>query len=182
MRHPFSKNMPEEAERDEMIFQELFIAYYPSLYSFAFRYVTEDMVAEDIVQDVFVKLWETKERVEHIDDLSAYLYQMVRFKCFNHLRAQKIRDNAAQKFVTEQEVSDTDAYIMEETYRLVIKTMEDLPPACRNVITLSMQGFSAKDIAEQLNIAVETVKKQKQIARKVLKEKLGKLLLFIPMI
>ena len=58
--------------------------------------------------------------------------------------------------------------------------MEDLPPACRTVFSLTLEGYSAKEIAEKLDIAVETVKKQKQIARKILKEKFEKLFLFLP--
>ena len=58
--------------------------------------------------------------------------------------------------------------------------MEDLPPACRTVFSLTLEGYSAKEIADKLDIAVETVKKQKQIARKILKEKFGKLFLFLP--
>ena len=50
--------------------------------------------------------------------------------------------------------------------------MEDLPPACRTVFSLTLEGYSAKEIAEKLDIAVETVKKQKQIARKILRKNL----------
>lgn len=173
------ENIRKVAEGDELAFQEFFMEYYPSLRSFALRYVDQDMVAEDLVQDVFVKIWETRSTLKNIDDFSAYVYQMVRFKCFNYLRSQKIRDNAAQSFTQEQDIQDADDYVRDETYRLVMKAVDELPPACRQVFLLAMQGYAAKEIADQLNIAVETVKKQKQIARKVLKEKLGNLLLFI---
>ena len=153
-------------EEDE-IFRNLFIDYYPSLISFALYYVGDKTIAEDLVQEVFVKLWETRERWSAVGDFSAYVYQMVRFKCFNYLRAEKIRN-------------EINNYIAEETFRLVMNSMEDLPPACRTVFSLTLEGYSAKEIAEKLDIAVETVKKQKQIARKILKEKFGKLFLFLP--
>lgn len=173
------ENIRKVAEGDELAFREFFMEYYPSLRSFALRYVEQDMVAEDLVQDVFVKIWETRSTLKNIDDFSAYVYQMVRFKCFNYLRSQKIRDNAAQSFTQEQDIQSADDYVRDETYRLVMKAVDELPPACRQVFSLAMQGYAAKEIADQLNIAVETVKKQKQIAKKVLKEKLGNLLLFI---
>lgn len=164
---------------DEVVFRHLFIDYYPSLLSFAKKYVEDEIAAEDLVQDVFVKVWETREKLKEVDDFSAYIYQMVRFKCFNHLRNEKVRGNATRQFTEELDSAEVDAYIREETFRLIVKAVEDLPPACRNIFTLTLDGYKAKDIAEQLNIAVETVKKQKQIARKMLKEKLGNLFIFI---
>lgn len=65
-------------EEDE-IFRNLFIDYYPSLISFALYYVGDKTIAEDLVQEVFVKLWETRERWSAVGDFSAYVYQMVRF-------------------------------------------------------------------------------------------------------
>ena len=56
-----------------------------------------------------------------------------------------------------------------------MQTLEDLPPGSRNVFSRAIQGYSAKEIADELGIAVETVKKQKQVARRILKEKLGNL-------
>ena len=165
-------------EEDE-IFRNLFIDYYPSLISFALYYVGDKTIAEDLVQEVFVKLWETRERWSAVD-FSAYVYQMVRFKCFNYLRAEKIRNEATRSFTEEIDITEINNYIAEETFRLVMNSMEDLPPACRTVFSLTLEGYSAKEIAEKLDIAVETVKKQKQIARKILKEKFGKLFLFLP--
>ena len=166
-------------EEDE-IFRNLFIDYYPSLISFALYYVGDKTIAEDLVQEVFVKLWETRERWSVVGDFSAYVYQMGRFKCFNYLRAEKIRNEATRSFTEEINITEINNYIAEETFRLVMNSMEDLPPACRTVFSLTLEGYSAKEIAEKLDIAVETVKKQKQIARKILKEKFGKLFLFLP--
>ena len=158
----------------------MFIDYYPSLISFALYYVGDKTIAEDLVQEVFVKLWETRERWSAVGDFSAYVYQMVRFKCFNYLRAEKIRNEATRSFTEEVDITEINNYIAEETFRFVMNSMEDLPPACRTVFSLTLEGYSAKEIAEKLDIAVETVKKQKQIARKILKEKFGKLFLFLP--
>lgn len=164
---------------EERAFQTLFVDYYPSLLSFARRFVEDKDVSEDLVQDVFVKVWENRKHLEGVEDISAYLYQMVRFKCFNHLRNEKVRNKATQLFVDEFDIECMETYIQEETYRMVMNALDDLSPACREVFTRFVQGYKAKDIAEELNIAVETVKKQKQIARKILKERLGKLFLFV---
>ena len=135
-------------EEDE-IFRNLFIDYYPSLISFALYYVGDKTIAEDLVQEVFVKLWETRERWSAVGDFSAYVYQMVRFKCFNYLRAEKIRNEATRSFTEEVDITEINNYIAEETFRLVMNSMEDLPPACRTVFSLTLEGYSAKEIAEK---------------------------------
>lgn len=160
---------------DEKEFQTLFIDYYPVLISFAEKYVESQSVAEDIVQDVFVKVWEVRESLYEVENLSAYLYQMVRFKCFNHLRAEKVRKEVTKSFTEEMNVVEINEYIKDETFRLVMNALECLPAGSREVFSRTIQGYSAKEIAEELGIAVETVKKQKQIARRILKEKLGNL-------
>ena len=160
---------------DENAFQALFIDYYSVLVSFAMKYLEDQEAAEDIVQDVFVKIWETREKLGGIDNLSAYLYQMVRFRSFNYLRAEKVRQDTTKFFTEELEETEVNEYIKNETFRIVLQTLEDLPPGSRNVFSRAIQGYSAKEIADELGIAVETVKKQKQVARRILKEKLGNL-------
>ena len=142
------------------------------------KYVEREEAAQDIVQDVFVKVWETREKLRGVENLSAYLYQMVRFKCFNHLRAEKIRHDATRSFTEEMDVVEMNEYIKEETFRIVMSIVEELPPGSRNVFSRVIQGYSAKEIAEELGITIETVKKQKQNARRVLKERLGNLFTF----
>ena len=65
--------------------QDLFVEYYPALKSFAVRYVNSPEVAEDLVQDVFLRLWENGELLNDVEEKSAYLYQMVRFKSIDYL-------------------------------------------------------------------------------------------------
>lgn len=150
-------------------FQDFFIDYYPALMSFAVRYVSSETVAEDIIQDVFLRLWE-KEFPE-IDDIPAYTYQMVRFKCIDYLRSEKVRQKAIQTFTEELDITEINSYIEEETFRQLTSALNFLPPNCHKIISLSLEGLKAKEIAEKMNIAVETVKKQKQIARRILREK-----------
>lgn len=164
---------------NENALHKLFTDYYSSLCSFAMYYIENKDVVEDLVQDVFVKLWETREKWSKVEDFSAYAYQMVRYRCFNYLRDEKIKNQAIANLSEEIDITEINNYIAEETYRLLLNSVNDLPPACRAVFSLALEGYKAKDIAEQLGIAVETVKKQKQIAKRILKEKLGKLYLFL---
>mgnify|MGYP002577475926 CR=1 FL=1 len=139
---------------DEKAFQVFFVDYYPVLVSFAMKYLENQETAEDIVQDVFVKIWETREKLGGIDNLSAYLYQMVRFKSFNYLRAEKIRQDATKFFTEELEVTEINEYIRNETFRIIMHALEDLPFGSRNVFSRAIQGYSAKEIADELGVQV----------------------------
>ena len=108
---------------NEKSFQILFINYYSVLVSFAMKYLESLDVAEDIVQDVFVKIWESREKLGEIDNLSAYLYQMVRFKSFNYLRAEKIRQDATKSFAEELDEIEMNEYIKNETFNEMLKTL-----------------------------------------------------------
>lgn len=171
----------KESQQEEIVFHRFFLEYYPSLLSFARHYVREWEVAEDIVQDIFVRLWEGRGKLVEVEDLSAYIYQMVRFRCFNHLRAEKIKNRTSEQMEKPLSVDERDLYVREEVSRIVYKAIETLPPACRTVFSMALEGYDAKEIAEQLKIAVGTVKRQKQIARALLKERLGDLYIFFLM-
>lgn len=154
------------------LFHALFREYYAALVLFALRFVESQEAAEDVVQDVFVKIWETKDELDRIENLPPYLYQMVRYRCLNHIRAQKLRLAPQSADDVENADDPTDSYIFEDSLRIVMSAVDQLPRACREVFLLHLQGYSAKEIAEKLSIASETVKKQKQIARKILREKI----------
>jgi RNA polymerase sigma-70 factor (ECF subfamily) len=156
--------------------QELFTRYYAPLISFARRYVPRE-TGEDLVQDVFVRLWERHERVARVEDLPAYLYQMTRHRCLNYLRDEKSKERQARRFLETWDEEEIDGYIEEETFRLLMEAIDELPPACHAILSLGLQGHKAREIAARLNIAIATVKKQKQIARQILRRKLGVLVI-----
>ena len=166
--------------REEDLFHDLFMDYYPSLLSFARYYVENEAIAEDLVQDVFVKMWELREQWEKVENFSAYVYQMVRFRCFNYLRGEKLRVEMMRSYREEKvDIMEINQYIEEEIFRLVNQVVDTLPLMYKQVITLTLEGDRVKEIAEKLNVGEETVKKRKQVAKQVLKEKLGKLYLFL---
>lgn len=166
--------------REEDFFHDLFMDYYPSLLSFARYYVEDEVIAEDLVQDVFVKMWESRKQWGKVENFSAYVYQMVRFRCFNYLRGEKLRGEMMRSYKEERlDIVEINQYIEEEIFRLVNQAVDTLPLTCRQVITLTLEGYRVKEIAEKLNVGEETVKKRKQFAKQVLKEKLGKLYVFL---
>ena len=170
----------KQITHEEELFHNLFMEYYPSLLSFARYYVKDETIAEDLVQDVFVKMWELREQWKGVENFSAYIYQMVRFRCFNYLRGEKLREEMMRSYKEEKlSIVEINQYIEEESFRLVNQAMDSLPSTYKQVITLTLEGYRVKEIAEKLNVGEETVKKRKQAAKQVLKEKLGKLYVFL---
>ncbi|MDR1274568.1 MAG: sigma-70 family RNA polymerase sigma factor [Odoribacteraceae bacterium] len=173
-RPPKQRGDPREETVEKI--QDFFTRYYASLLSFARRYVARE-VAEDVVQDVFVRLWEEHERLARVGDVPAYVYQMVRYRCLNHVRDERTRGLLARRYLAGWDEEEVDGYIEEETFRRLMEGIEELPPACHAILSLGLEGHKAAEIAERLNIAISTVKKQKQIARRILRQKLGLLVI-----
>ena len=88
--------------------QDLFVEYYPALKSFAVRYVGAAEVAEDLVQDVFLRLWEKTNPLQGVRDVSAYLYQMVRFRAIDYLRSEKTKEQTVRKYIAGLAAADVE--------------------------------------------------------------------------
>ena len=140
-------------------FKEVYEEYFTALKYFAMRYVKDEEVACDLLQDVFVKLWEKGDRFENEMQLKTYLYRVVRNHCLTYIRDAQRKEKRMEGF----EVEET----------------EELPDACRNVYMKSLEGKSHKEIAEELHIAITTIKKHKTNANNYLRERLKGLLCFM---
>ena len=149
-------------------FKEVYEEYFTALKYFAMRYVKDEEVACDLLQDVFVKLWEKGDRFENEMQLKTYLYRVVRNHCLTYIRDAQ-----------ETEESFVHQMIEAEIYALINDIFEELPDACRNVYMKSLEGKSHKEIAEELHIAITTIKKHKTNANNYLRERLKGLLCFM---
>jgi len=161
---------------DDKDFQNLFMDFYAPLISFANRFVPNRSHAEDIVQEVFVNLWENREELSDISNISSYLYVSVRNKSFNHIRDNKKVVETGELINTLEDKNIEDLIVEEESVRIILSELESLPSRCKDIFTLSLHGLKSRDIAEELGVAIETVKKQKQRAKRLLKAKVSELL------
>lgn len=160
----------------ESNFRRLYLDFYPSLILFARRILKEEEGwAEDLVQDVFIRTWEANREIREAENIVTYLYQAVKYRCLNELRNQKrhrlIEDNINLPNETNVEM----LYFEQEVVRRIDEVISQLAPKCREIFTKHLDGLSQREIAEQMGISEETVKKQKQIARRIIKEKVGDL-------
>lgn len=154
---------------DIKAFEALFQAFYPSMCVVAMRFVSDRTVAEDIAQEAFVKLWEKRTAYESVPSLKTFLYVSVKNLSFNHLRDKKETIDCTSPEAESQESLFKDRLIEEETYRILTKAIDALPPQSSKIIKMCLEGKQNKEIADMLNISINTVKTLKYNAINVLK-------------
>lgn len=156
---------------DRNAYKSIFDGLYNSLCLFTNRFLNNQDASEDIVQETFLTLWNHREEMESFTHIKSFLYTINRNAALDYIKHQKIRDRYEQNF-SQLETSETFEYfiIEEEVERILLKTQEDLPAKCKQIFILAIQGKDNEEIATSLNISVNTVKTQKKIAYKKLKQ------------
>lgn len=171
---------------DEKAFEKLFELFYPALSIYAKKYIEERAIREDIVQDVFVTLWEDRKKLTINTSIRNYLIVSVRNRCFNHLHKEGLSRQYLESIATKYtETENEEMYLLTELYELLDKTLAKLPDTYR--LVFEMHGMQDKDynqIAETLNISVRTAKRYKsqviEILQKELKDYLPLLIVIYP--
>ena len=161
----------------EQKFKQLFETCYPRLLRFAGEYTGNTDDAEDILQNVFLKLWEKWPSLPKDTDMNAYLLTMVKNHCLDYLKHQQVVNRYASNLKAEMEFNcyaiskfDTEQTDIETLERLVEKAINELPGQCRKVFELSRyDGFKYKEIADRLGISVKTVETHITNALKILR-------------
>ena len=163
----------------------MFRTWYPALCGFARKFIHNPMDAEELVQEMFVQLWDKRAGFQPTTSLKAYLYAAVRNRCFNHLEHLKVRqksqDAVAQR-IEEQGRQSNPVQLMEEseTQVRIEQAIADLPDRCRQVFELSRyEGLKYAEIAKKLDISPKTVEVQIGKALRQLRGSLRDLLPFL---
>ncbi len=162
----------------------VFKQYYSSLVFFASRLVKVKEDAEDIVHEVFIKLWQKQPDFGTYTNIKAILYIAVKNSCLNYIQQQK-RKLKGQRGYHYYIKEETESYILTqitrtEVIQMVYAALQLLPLEQRRVMhLLFVQGKDKQQVAEQLNISIHTVKKHKLNALRFLRKKLGIFLSFL---
>lgn len=145
----------------------LYRHFYRALVVFSGRMVGDRKIAEEIVQDTFVKTWQKRNTFQSQGTLKAYLYNSVRNGSISHLRhaqVERSRIEAIEREFTEMETDEVGELLIhrEEIYRQLLQAIEALPAKQREIFLLSVQGKTSAEIAAEMGISPDTVKKQRQ--------------------
>ena len=164
-------------------FKFFFQEYFEPVFQFARKYTENDAIARDFTQDAFIKLYEKRKDFDVIEKAKSFLYTTTRNLCLNHLKHKKIEHQYFQEVKIEDEEAEEQFYLEEVTYqetlRILRAAIDQLPPQTREVILVSLDGKNNNEIAETLDISVNTVKTLKKNAYKSLRESLGSRNLYI---
>ena len=177
LKYQDENNLAQALQRGEAAaFDAVFHRWYAPLCHYACRLTEGDMdEAEDLVQQAFVKLWESHTRLDVAWSLKAYLYRSVHNACLNRLRSLKVRSkyldfNAHQTATMHTPPDDTSPELLERFQR----ALDALPPQCRHIFELSrFETLKYKEIADQLGISIKTVETQMGKALRTLRIQLA---------
>jgi RNA polymerase sigma-70 factor (ECF subfamily) len=167
-------------------FERLFKSHYSELCAYANKYLDDLAAAEETVQSLFVKLWESRSDVQIEKSARAYLHTATRNACFNQLRHIKVREEYKKHNELEMEqgwYTAEDEYQGVELEVKIRKSIENLPEGRRRIFILSrFEGLKYKEIAEKLKISIKTVENQMGSAIKHLKNDLSEYLTILVLI
>ncbi len=163
---------------NQKAFQQIFTQLYTSLCSFANKYLNDKDEAEDTVQEVFIELWNQRLKFENVNQVKAFLYLSIKNKCLNIIKHINIKQKYIDEYIDEREQEGffEENVIKSEVISQIKNAINKLPEQRKKIILLNIQGLKNNEIAEDLSISVNTVKLQKKIAYKYLREQLGKIL------
>ncbi|MBS1917828.1 MAG: RNA polymerase sigma-70 factor [Bacteroidetes bacterium] len=154
---------------DQHAYKELFTSFYSYLFQFAFSFVKSQESAEEVVSDVFIKIWEKRKALEKINNLKVYLYVATKNNAFNYIDKQKRNaTNSIDDFPAEfasRYFDPEQLLITADMLALIEDAINNLPPRCRAIFKLIKEdNLKYKEVAEILNISVKTVENQLAIA------------------
>ena len=161
---------------DEEAFCELYAAYKNRLLYFALKFVKSHEFAEDIFQDAFTVVWQTRRFINPEASFSSYLYTIVRNRILNQLRDMANEDQLKEQILSQAIDSANETNILlNDLKEIIARALEQLTPRQREVFKMSRElQMSHKEIAEALGVSVHTVQEHISLSLKVIRSYLTK--------
>ncbi len=162
---------------DRKAYEQLFKLYYAALVRFAREILKDTDAAEDLVQEVFVKMWERKQNIDIKTSIKAYLYMAVKNHCLNKLKAEQRNAFLEDGMADDVRIATNDTEEYSNTIELskhINQALELLPPKCAIIFKMSrFEDKTYKEIAESLELSVKTVENQMGKALSILRNALS---------
>ncbi len=154
-------------------YKNLFHRLYPNLCLFANKYVGDLEASKDIVQEVFIKVWQDKVDLRNDSAIKSYLYTSVKNKSLDYLKSRRYKSTDVLPTVEFEKLEAESFFLREvmilETSNIIDEAINTLPNKCAQIVRLSIKSFSNNEIAKELGLSINTIKAQKRIAYKRLR-------------
>ncbi|NEM97839.1 RNA polymerase sigma-70 factor [Pontibacter burrus] len=159
---------------DKGAFTQLYAQFYKNLTLTAIKYVKDINIAEEVVQDVFLRLWESPDKLRNASSPKAYLYRSVINTSINHLNREKNIRQHHQVITDELSDSYIDNIHEEQELKIwIYQEIDRLPEQCKKVFKMNrFDGLKYREIAEQLQISERTVENHIIHALKILRKRM----------
>ena len=160
-------------------FEAVFIAYFQKVKLFIYGIVKSESDAEELTQEIFLKLWINRNSIDAEKPIVAYIYTMARNSAFNFLKHKSVQHTYIKDFKQVNSVEDGETLLFAREISLLIEmSVNEMPPQRRRIYLLSREsGISNADIAIQLGISKKTVENQLSLALKELRKVISLLFL-----
>lgn len=167
-----------------MTYNEFYIHWYSRIKHFAREYVLSEDDAEDIVQDIFLELYEKYDSLVYRVNIVAYIFATVRNRCIDHLRHKIVVQESAERMQEEHlltlrmkfdslEILDNELFNENNIEETINNALHTLPERCREIfVKHKIEGKKQREIAEELHLSPKTIENQLTIAYKKLREEL----------
>ena len=169
------------AEGDERAFEELYLQYDDMLYSFLIKLTKLEHIAEEIIQETFLRLWLNRDKLSDVEHPRAYIHRMAANISANWMKQHFLSNRKIQRYQYQQMNLDADTtstetgFAIKELSALVTKIIADMPEQRRIIYTLHRDsGLKSHEIAARLNISASTVRNTIASAVKLIREQLQK--------
>ena len=161
---------------NNVIKEKFFFESYFSLFlQFALKYIADEEVCKDIVQESFINYWKQDRNFDDEIALKAYLYKSINNSCLNQLRHRNIRKRYFESLPKDWESEDyfMENVIKEEVASIVFQEINKLSETSRKILFRALEGYSNEEIAVELGVSINTVKTHKARSYIVLRRNLG---------
>jgi RNA polymerase sigma-70 factor (ECF subfamily) len=172
----FESDLISRIRRSEQkAFEELFKKYSQALIHFSTRFTGDNQAAENIVQDVFLRIWNNREKLNPGLNIKSYLYKAVKNQTLQYLRHSNIVAKSKNKISSNNPVKSPEDRLNDKQLAVIIQdAIHELPPQCRMIFSMSKYDhLTYNEIAEIQNISIKTVETQMGRALKFLRKRLS---------
>lgn len=171
---------------EERSFTLIYDHFYQRVYFFALRFVSS-ADAKDITSEAFIKLWQKREDFDRFDAISHFLFVLVRNRCYDLMRHELVKTNKHAELLHQLDTSEENDLFLEQVKAELIchiyAEVDRLPQKMKAIVLLSFsEGLKPAEIAQRLNLSVQTVSNQKLTAIRLLKAALGHRAMFLSML